>query len=49
MQRTSSDEGNFTPARSPVEEDSNDLLSNALLDEIETLVRKFSFYILLSC
>ncbi|KAG2221922.1 hypothetical protein INT45_013258 [Circinella minor] len=37
MQRTSSDEGNFTPARSPVEEDDNDLLGNALLDEIETL------------
>ncbi|KAI9493157.1 hypothetical protein BDB00DRAFT_387132 [Zychaea mexicana] len=35
IQRTSSDEGNFTPARSPVED--TDLLGNALLDEIETL------------
>ncbi|KAI8144990.1 hypothetical protein BJV82DRAFT_604431 [Fennellomyces sp. T-0311] len=34
MQRTSSDEGNFTPARSPVEDD---LLGSALMDEIETL------------
>lgn len=35
IQRTSSDEGNYTPARSPVDQD---LLSNDLLDEIETLV-----------
>ncbi|KAI9277030.1 hypothetical protein BDA99DRAFT_474946 [Phascolomyces articulosus] len=37
IQRTSSDEGNFTPARSPTQEDDTDLLGNALLDEIETL------------
>ncbi|KAI9318100.1 hypothetical protein BX666DRAFT_2026500 [Dichotomocladium elegans] len=34
IQRTSSDEGNYTPSRSPVDQD---LLSNDLLDEIENL------------
>lgn len=41
IQRTSSDEGNYTPARSPVDQD---LLSNDLLDEIETLVSSMAHW-----